>query len=119
VLGSQLRLRTLPADPDAFAPEARARQALLQLPVVHQLLHGGSGGPGSPAGQRSLLMYGGVAGEGWYNDLHLLTLAESAGGDTRVAWQQVPCTGERSPTRWRLRGASALAASTRLLAGGG
>jgi hypothetical protein len=109
VLGSQLSLRTLPADPDAFAPEARARQALLQLPVVQQLLHGG-GGLGAPALQHCLLMYGGVAGEGWYTDLHVLTVVERTGGDTRVAWQQVPCTGERPPNSLPPAGRLALAA---------
>jgi hypothetical protein len=90
MLGNQLDIRGLQLDSDAWAPAPRARHALLQLPLLQQMLaEAGS----AEALQQALLMYGGVAGDGWFDDLHLLLLSETADGDTAVDWQQVAYAG--------------------------
>lgn len=103
-MNQELHWRSLPADPDQDPrPRQRCRHLTLLLPGLQGFVDTGSATDPTdiPSLSSTLVVFGGMGGEAWFNDVQLLTIDESGEhcnpGFRLVCWQQITGQQEYSP----------------------
>lgn len=79
-MNQELHWRSLPADPDQDPrPRQRCRHLALLLPGLQGFVDTGAASDPTniPSLSSTLVVFGGMGGEAWFNDVQLLTIDES------------------------------------------